>query len=201
VAGGLALGGFPPFAGRGRRTPLAMRVTGGAATAWGALIVVGLALGSTDPLSPLTPHRAADHLEFERIASVSDLESRVARAAANGEIVMVDFYADWCTSCKEMEKHTFTDAAVRAALDDAVLLQADVTANNEDDRALLAWFGIYGPPTIAFFTPEGGELRDSRVVGFMAPDRFERHVAAVLEVADTPRVTAARNGYDPSTTE
>ena len=93
---------------------------------------------------------------------------------------MLDFYADWCTSCKEMEKHTFTDASVQAALNGAVLLQADVTANNADDKALLKYFGIYGPPTIAFFALDGQELRNARVVGFMPAERFQAHVSAVV---------------------
>ena len=89
---------------------------------------------------------------------------------------MLDFYADWCVSCKEMEKYTFTDAGVQAALGNAVLLQADVTANNDDDQALLARFGIFGPPTIAFFTPEGVERKNFRLVGFTPAERFREHV-------------------------
>jgi thiol:disulfide interchange protein DsbD len=93
---------------------------------------------------------------------------------------MVDFYADWCVSCKEMEKFTFTDAAVRAALADAVLLQADVTANDDDDKALLARFEIFGPPTIAFFGRDGVERKNFRLVGFAPAARFAEHVTSAF---------------------
>ena len=85
---------------------------------------------------------------------------------------MLDFYADWCVSCKEMEKYTFTAEAVRAALDNAVLLQADVTANDDADQALLKHFGIFGPPTIAFYGADGIERKNFRVVGFMKAPEF-----------------------------
>ena len=85
---------------------------------------------------------------------------QVAAASAAGKPVMLDFYADWCVSCKEMEKYTFTDAQVQAALANAVLLQADVTANDEQDKALLARFEIFGPPTIAFFDGDGVERKN-----------------------------------------
>ncbi|MEO0421107.1 MAG: protein-disulfide reductase DsbD [Pseudomonadota bacterium] len=180
IGGGLAFGSFPPFGHAGTTTPAGVRIAGGALAAYGAVLLGGLLLvGSTDPLDPLRRHDA-DHLDFTRIASVTELESEVARAGAAGQLVMLDFYADWCTSCKEMEKHTFTDASVQAALNGAVLLQADVTANNADDKALLKYFGIYGPPTIAFFALDGQELRNARVVGFMPAERFQAHVSAVV---------------------
>ena len=85
---------------------------------------------------------------------------------------MLDFYADWCVSCLEMEKLTFTDPQVRAAMDQIVLLQADVTANDADDKALLKRFGLFGPPVIIFFDRQGQELRTARVIGFQNPQRF-----------------------------
>ncbi|MEM9383555.1 MAG: protein-disulfide reductase DsbD [Pseudomonadota bacterium] len=180
IGGGLAFGGFAPFVRGGTPTPAGVRIAGGALAAYGAVLLGGLLLvGSTDPLDPLRRHEAK-HLDFTRIASVSELESEVARAGAAGQLVMLDFYADWCTSCKEMEKHTFTDASVQAALNGAVLLQADVTANNADDKALLKYFEIYGPPTIAFFAADGRELRNARVVGFMPAENFQAHVSAVV---------------------
>jgi thiol:disulfide interchange protein DsbD len=89
---------------------------------------------------------------------------------------MLDFYADWCVSCKEMEHRTFTDPGVQDALAKATLLQADVTANDEADQALLQRFGILGPPTIVFFGPDGAERTDYRVVGFKPADEFRAHV-------------------------
>ncbi|MGH8285664.1 MAG: thioredoxin fold domain-containing protein, partial [Steroidobacteraceae bacterium] len=86
--------------------------------------------------------------------------------------VLLDFYADWCVSCKEMEKYTFTDATVRSTLATALLLRADVTANDALDQALLKHFGIFGPPTIAFYGPDGIERRNFRVVGYMKAAEF-----------------------------
>ena len=92
---------------------------------------------------------------------------------------MLDFYADWCTSCKEMQHYTFNDPAVRATLQHVRLLRADVTANNGDDQALLKLFQIPGPPTIAFYDAQGHELRQFREVGYMNAPRF----AALLQQA------------------
>jgi thiol:disulfide interchange protein DsbD len=103
---------------------------------------------------------------------VQDLDAQVAAASASGKSVMLDFYADWCVSCKEMEKYTFPDPKVRAALANTVWLQADVTANDATDQALLKHFGIFGPPTIAFYGPDGAERRNYRVVGFMKTQEF-----------------------------
>jgi len=146
-----------------------------------ALTVVGAAAGGTDPLRPLagTPiggERAAE-LEFRSIKSTDDLDRELSQAA--GRYVMLDFYADWCVACKELEKYTFTDSGVQDALRDVVLLRADVTANDEVDRALLARFGIYGPPTVAFFGPDGQERKSQRIVGFVPAGDFETHVSAV----------------------
>jgi thiol:disulfide interchange protein DsbD len=116
-------------------------------------------------------------VDFVRIKTVADLERAVAGASAAGRPVMLDFYADWCVSCKEMERFTFTDAGVQTELARAVLLQADVTANDAEDQALLQRFGILGPPTIVFFDATGRELADYRVVGFMKAGQFRAHVA------------------------
>lgn len=114
-------------------------------------------------------------LPFKRIKSVADLDREVAAAQAANKPLMLDFYADWCTSCKEMEKYTFPDPQVNAALNNAVLLQANVTANDDDDKALLNRFGIFGPPTIAFFV-NGQERSNYRVVGYMKAEQFAAHV-------------------------
>jgi thiol:disulfide interchange protein DsbD len=90
---------------------------------------------------------------------------------------MLDFYADWCVSCKEMEAQTFVDPAVRAKLDKAVLLRADVTANSEDDRALLKRFHLFGPPGIILFDAQGHEVGAARVVGFQDAPRFAASLA------------------------
>jgi thiol:disulfide interchange protein DsbD len=93
---------------------------------------------------------------------------------------MLDFYADWCVSCKEMEHYTFTDPGVQTALANTVLLQADVTANDELDKALLKRFGIFGPPSILFFDLRGSERTQHRVVGFMKPSKFKEQILRAL---------------------
>ncbi len=159
------------------------RAFGVVAVAYGVLLLVGTATGSTDPLQPLKGLRHdghAAHLSFQRIKSVADLEREIEGASRAGQPAMLDFYADWCVSCKEMEKYTFTDGSVHEALEGALLLQADVTANDEEDKALLKYFGIFGPPTIAFFNPSGEEMEAYRVVGFVPPAEFRDHVQEAL---------------------
>ena len=97
-------------------------------------------------------------------------------AGANGQTVMLDFYADWCVSCKEMERYTFSDSRVITALSDSRLLKTDVTANDDIDVELMSSLGIYGPPAILFFDKNGNELRNRRVVGFMEADDFVNHI-------------------------
>ncbi|HEX6929795.1 MAG TPA: protein-disulfide reductase DsbD [Gammaproteobacteria bacterium] len=148
---------------------------------WGIALLIGLASGRADLFTPLknftgTSATQEQHLPFKRIKTIEDLEREVAAAAAMKKPVMLDFYADWCISCKEMERYTFTDPAVRKALSDAVLLQADVTANDAADQALLARFGLYGPPGIIFFDRNGEELTNMDVVGFMPAEEFAAHV-------------------------
>jgi thiol:disulfide interchange protein DsbD len=113
--------------------------------------------------------------QFKRIKNVAELEQAIA--GANGRTVMLDFYADWCVSCIEMEKLTFTDAAVKPELDRMLLLQADVTANNADDKALLKRFGLFGPPGIIFFDGAGHQVEAARVIGFQKPEQFLKSVA------------------------
>jgi thiol:disulfide interchange protein DsbD len=109
------------------------------------------------------------HLAFQRVKNVAELEAAIA--GAGGRAVMLDFYADWCVSCKEMEKLTFTDTKVQAKLKDVLLLQADVTANSADDKALLARFKLFGPPGIVFFDKTGAEVA-YRVVGYEPTEKF-----------------------------
>ena len=102
-----------------------------------------------------------------------------ARLAAVDRPIMLDFYADWCVSCKEMERYTFADPAVRAKLAGFTLLKADVTANTPEDKALLARFGLYGPPGIIFFAPGGKEIAGLRVVGFQEAGDFLKQLQRV----------------------
>lgn len=105
-----------------------------------------------------------------KIKTVDELDQ--ALASADGKVVMLDFYADWCVSCIEMEKLTFTEPAVKQAMNEMLLLQADVTANDADDKALLKRFSLFGPPGIIFFNPDGQEILQARVIGFKSADIF-----------------------------
>ena len=155
--------------------------------AYGIILLVGAAAGGSDPLQPLkglsfgvagdTPVKEQAVLPFTPIASVADLDRELAAAAAAARPVMVDFYADWCVSCKEMDKYTFSDPMVQTDLGAFVLLKADVTANNEDHQALLRRFGIFGPPTTAFFHGGGQECANFRLVGFVPAAEFRDHLA------------------------
>jgi thiol:disulfide interchange protein DsbD len=142
----------------------------------GAAELVGVAAGSRDLLQPLSGFgggatQVEAGLSFRTIKSVDDLDRAVAAASAAGQPVMLDFYADWCVSCKEMEKFTFTQPQVRQALADVVLLKADVTANDAADQALMRRFGIIGPPGTLFFA-QGRERRELRLVGFEKAPAF-----------------------------
>ena len=147
----------------------------------GAAILVGALAGSRDPLQPLSVLRAQAAApfnvpQFEKVNSVAELD---ARLAATDRPVLLDFYADWCVSCKEMERFTFTDAGVAERMGRMLLLKADVTANTEEHKALLKRFGLFGPPGIIFFDAAGKEREGMRVVGFMKATPF----ATVLDRA------------------
>ncbi|MDT3737228.1 MAG: protein-disulfide reductase DsbD [Denitratisoma sp.] len=139
----------------------------------GASLVVGAVGGSRDPLQPLGFLRSAaspgEHVAFERVKTVAELDARLAAA---DKPVLLDFYADWCVSCKEMEKYTFSDARVAAQMRRMTLLQVDVTANTDADKALLKRFNLFGPPGIIFFDRQGRERQGLRVVGYQPADQF-----------------------------
>jgi thiol:disulfide interchange protein DsbD len=158
-----------------------VRFAGVAAGIYGLMLVTGSALGGTDPLAPFASRTAhQQELPFRTIKSVADLQREITQAKSEGRTVLVDFSAKWCVSCKEMEKYTFTDTAVKTALDRTVLLRADVTDNDADDQALLKHMGIIGPPTIAFYGINGEERANYRVVGFMKADAFASHAKEAL---------------------
>ncbi|MEO7151350.1 MAG: protein-disulfide reductase DsbD [Burkholderiaceae bacterium] len=153
-----------------------------------ALVVLGLfewvgaASGASDPLQPLAhlvrgngAGNAAEALRFQPVRSVAELDAALQSA---GRPVVLDFYADWCVSCKEMERYTYTEAAVRERLSKALLLKADVTANNAQDRELLKRFQLFGPPGTIFFGPRGEEVAGSRVIGYQDAPRFLQSLSA-----------------------
>lgn len=155
-----------------------------AAAAW----LIGAASGGRDVLQPLS-HLAArtdapagvaansGEVHFTRVRNNAELDALLAQSR---QPVMLDFYADWCVSCREMERFTFTDPGVAQRMAGMLLVQADVTANNADDRALLKRFRLFGPPGIMFFEPGGKELPDARVVGFQDAKRFTESLDKVL---------------------
>lgn len=151
----------------------------------GIALIVGLLAGGRDVLQPLSVFKggagganaAQTGLQFTRVKSLAELASKISQS--QGKFVVLDFYADWCVSCKEMEHNTFTDPNVKAALKDAVLLQADVTDNTPDDKALLKHFGLYGPPGLIFFNRDGKEIA-YRVIGYEPPAQFMNSLDAAL---------------------
>jgi thioredoxin:protein disulfide reductase len=158
-----------------------LRAVGVVAGLYGVALAAGAVLGGTDPLAPIPAFAAkTQELPFRPIHSLADLDREVAQAQAAGRSVLVDFSADWCTSCKEMERYTFTNPSVQQALKSTVLLRANVTENNADDQALMKRFAIFGPPTIAFYGPDGQERAQFRVVGFMKADEFAAHTRAAV---------------------
>jgi len=155
----------------------------------GLAILLGMLAGSRNLLQPLDVFKggaggvamAAEQkgLAFEKVKDVAELDARLAQAKADGRAVMLDFYADWCVACKEMEAFTFTDARVKARLADVVLLKADVTANNEADKALLKRFSLFGPPGLIFWTADGTQS-SFKVIGFEKADKFLASIDSAL---------------------
>ncbi len=182
---GVFLGAFEPLP---EAAPAIRRLGKGIgvmACIYGGLMLVGVTLGGDDPLEPIprgsllagsTQDLSSGHLAFEPVESVAELQVALTKARAAGAPVLFDFSADWCVSCKEMEKYTFSDADVIAALEPFVLLQADVTDNDADDKELLKYFGSFGPPTIAFFDSAGQEQPAYKLVGYVGAEEFAAHV-------------------------
>ena len=171
------------------------------ALVYGLAMFLGVLAGGSNPLKPLEALTAARgpergggvsdaHAPFKRIETSAGLDREIAAAAAAGKSVLLDFYADWCVSCKEMEAFTFPAPEVRAALSDTVMLQADVTANDAQDKALLDRFGVFGPPTIIFFGTDGQQRHGYEVVGYMKARDFAAHVNQAL----APAAVTARPG-------
>jgi len=149
---------------------------------YGALLIIGATAGGNNVFQPLKgvfscTEESDGEFEFDQVSNLEELKA--ALNDSKGNIVMLDFYADWCISCKELEVYTFADQRVQNALEEMVTLQADVTANTEQDKALLKRFNIYGPPAILFFNEQGEELTQFRIVGFKTADQFLAHLEKV----------------------
>jgi thiol:disulfide interchange protein DsbD len=154
---------------------------------YGCLLAIGAAAGGTDALQPLkglsiaggsrsAGDGKANDDRFVMVKTGEQLDARLAAAKAANRPVLVDFYADWCTSCKELEKYTFTDPGVIETLAVADLVRVDVT----DDSALLGRFGLVGPPTLLFFSRDGTELKARRIVGYVEANQFKELAAKAL---------------------
>jgi thiol:disulfide interchange protein DsbD len=193
---GVFLGAFEALPQSPRASLRLAKGFGMLACLYGALLLIGATLGGDDPLRPF-PERvlatgpvgsgalgstAAPKLEFRKIQSIAALDTALAEARAAGKPVMLDFSANWCVSCKEMEARTFPDAGVLGALKPFLLLRADVTDNTDDDQALLKRFHSFGPPTIAFFDAHGAERENFKLVGFVPPQEFSAHVTQLASL-------------------
>lgn len=154
--------------------------------AWGLALLAGALSGATDPMRPLAPFMAStgsngttavtDHAGFERMENPDDIRGRLAEASTQGTPVILDFYADWCISCKIMEREVFSQPAAITAMEPYMLLQIDLTDNTPAQQSLLEDLGLFGPPAILFYDSEGQEAEDLRVLGEMDLDQFMNHL-------------------------
>ncbi|RMH15801.1 MAG: protein-disulfide reductase DsbD [Gammaproteobacteria bacterium] len=156
---------------------------------YGVLLTLGAIGGGKDILHPLKFERLVsepdgralrEQPEFIKVLNVNDLDRQIRLASQEGKPVMLDYYADWCVSCKELERETFSHPNVAKKLSNIRLVQADITANNEESKTLLKRYGLFGPPSILFFDRSGKEIRTMRLVGFLSPEEFSRHLDQLL---------------------
>jgi thiol:disulfide interchange protein DsbD len=186
---GVFLGGLASLAADAPASQKLGKGFGFLAIVYGVVLLLGALAGGSNPLRPLagidvgggvTTVESAHELPFQRIKTVDDLDRELAAASAAGKTALLDFYADWCVSCKEMEAYTFTDEEVQSVLANSVWLQADVTANDAADQELLERFGVFGPPTIIFFGNDGRQRDGYEVVGYMKAADFADHLRKAL---------------------
>jgi thiol:disulfide interchange protein DsbD len=199
--GGSFLGAFDTIGPQASIRHRAAKGMGAVLMVLGVFQLVGAFTGATSPWAPLSEMRPViasanaatagkvasnasgkgeQALPFKKVNGPEELKAALAEASAQGKIAMVDFYADWCVACKEMEHLTFKDERVRQWMSKASLIQADVTEVNADTKALLKQFGLFGPPGIVFFDQKGAELSQSRVIGFQKAEEFVRSLMSVL---------------------
>ena len=156
---------------------------------YGVLLIIGAASGADDPLKPLAPlaGRSGGEVEeavvFRPVNDLAEVEASLASARVSGRPVLLDLYADWCISCKVMERSVFPEPEVQRLMAQFDLLRADLTANDEAHRALLAYYDLFGPPSLLFFSPESRELRAFRLQGEIGSEAFAAHLQRVLAAA------------------
>jgi thiol:disulfide interchange protein DsbD len=153
----------------------------------GTIEIIGAASGGDDWMKPLksirsgSPVNSVEHVTFQRIKSLDDLDSAVERVNQSGQAAMLDFYADWCVECIRMERNTFGEPEIQKLFAEIKPLQADVTENDNIDQALMQKYGVIGPPAILFFDRQGREMPAFRLVGYFEADEFAKHLQNVLE--------------------
>jgi thiol:disulfide interchange protein DsbD len=187
IASGVYLGAFEPVPEAASGWRRLWKSLGLVLLALGAIEIVGAATGGNDWLRPLqnlragAPGNTVQMVGFQRVKSTEDLAGAVSSANQAGKPAMLDFYADWCVECIRMERNTFGEPVVQALFGQIQPLQADVTENDETDKALMEKYGIIGPPAILFFDRQGNEMPAYRLVGYFEPDEFAQHLRSVLE--------------------
>lgn len=152
---------------------------------YGIALVVAATQGTGTVLEPFNKQMsvaATTALPFKKISNLDELDKELKQAKAEGRTVMLDFYADWCVVCDEMEAYTFSDPAVQKTLQSVTLLKIDVTKNNDDDKAFLKQFDLFGPPAILFFNKDAVEIKSHRLVGFVKADPFIKHVIQAMSL-------------------
>ena len=171
------------------------RGAGAVAALYGAVLIVGAATGGDSLLKPLAradmSHGGAQQQQeapvFRPVANLREAQDAIRLAANSGRASMLDFYADWCVSCKELEAFTFPDARVREALADMQLLRVDVTENDADDKTILQHYNLFGPPALLFFAADETEIAGARLVGFINAEDFAAHVKRAKAAAEARR--------------
>ncbi|TMH42945.1 MAG: protein-disulfide reductase DsbD [Betaproteobacteria bacterium] len=184
VGSGVFLGALEPIPQGASGWRRLSKAVGVLALLAGAAQGVGALSGARDPVRPLAGLFAQSPeapLRFETVKTLADLDARLKTA---DKAVMLDFYADWCVSCKEMERFTFSDPQVQARLGEMTLLRADVTANSAEDKALLKRYRLFGPPGIVFFDAGGREIEGLRVIGYQSPEKFIRSLDLAFALGD-----------------
>jgi thiol:disulfide interchange protein DsbD len=150
---------------------------------YGGILIFAAMSGKGTVLDPfnkrMSSNTSTETLQFIYVSNLSELADQLEKSKLENKTVMLDFYADWCVECKQMEKYTFSDLSVQYILSDIKLLKADVTKNNDDDKALLKYFELFGPPAILFFDHESKEIKSHRFIGFAKPKKFINHIRQV----------------------
>lgn len=152
---------------------------------YGIVLVIASTQGNGTVLQPFKNSlsvKTSQSLSFKEITNLDDLDKELMQAKAEGRLVMLDFYADWCVVCDEMETYTFSDPVVQKTLKPIVLLKLDVTENNNEDKAFLKRFDLFGPPAILFFNKDSSEVKSHRLVGFVKAETFVNHVKEVISL-------------------